>query len=791
MESESEDTGLSHTGPLSQGAFTYRKSIGRCLTLRPQRVPASSIRDENNSGDEDGQADTATPSNSATIGTVSAILAAGRRLERNPSGEPPPSNSCPDKENMSGRGLVHPYDLLTPLPRRTGPTPATGSGRTPRQPLSRIDTPYKVAEPDTAPPPPAAGAVKRPFVFGEPSAEKRPPLQHASRSHSSLQSAASAARLTPGLSRGLSEGRLTDVGAVRRSMPVISERSADSTPPEQRVAPLNQSGSAPASGPTARVSPAPSAEPTGPLEPRRAAATPYRRAELGADRLAAPADTLCGVPQTGAGSAREYQSTAYRAGQTGVGAAPAPSVSHCGTADGPGARSHARLGYRQDPTAGLGQQHTPRPRVVGQLTTASAQRVPISSHLSSSSTFNRVSESRQTAYHASVSSAVQSRLGQSVTGSAVSAATTVVSASSVHVSSSVCGSSASVLSAAPRVPSGPVADGPGRPRTAPPPPSLVEHGTQTEESGSTSMPPPPTELFFGKRQLRTLTVNHRDYIVMKQIGRGGSSKVLQVFDSDMRSLAIKQVYLENTDDATANGYKNEIELLRSLRHSDRVVQLMDFEHRVTDQMLYIVMEKGDTDLTKLLQSYTRLNEVDANMCKFFWGEMLRCVDVIHKENIIHSDLKPSNFLMVAGRLKLIDFGIASQIQSDCTSIIKDSQVGTFNYMSPEAIEAQQVTRNGASQTAIKISRRSDVWSLGCILYNFVYGITPFGHIKQPMGKLVAIVNREHPIEFPPVADCHLLAVLKGCLRRDPYQRPSIEQLLSDPYLTGCRCQCQK
>jgi serine/threonine-protein kinase TTK/MPS1 len=56
-----------------------------------------------------------------------------------------------------------------------------------------------------------------------------------------------------------------------------------------------------------------------------------------------------------------------------------------------------------------------------------------------------------------------------------------------------------------------------------------------------------------------------------------------------------------------------------------------------------------------------------------------------QNEIIHSDLKPANFLLVAGRLKLIDFGIASSVQSDMTSVMKDTQMGTFNFMSPEAI----------------------------------------------------------------------------------------------------------
>ena len=54
--------------------------------------------------------------------------------------------------------------------------------------------------------------------------------------------------------------------------------------------------------------------------------------------------------------------------------------------------------------------------------------------------------------------------------------------------------------------------------------------------------------------------------------------------------------------------------------------------------------------------------------------------------IIHSDLKPANFLLVGGKLKLIDFGIAKALQQDKTGVILETQIGTLNYMSPEAIK---------------------------------------------------------------------------------------------------------
>jgi serine/threonine protein kinase len=65
--------------------------------------------------------------------------------------------------------------------------------------------------------------------------------------------------------------------------------------------------------------------------------------------------------------------------------------------------------------------------------------------------------------------------------------------------------------------------------------------------------------------------------------------------------------------------------------------------------------------------------------------MLEAVQVIHDENVVHTDLKPANFVLVKGRLKLIDFGISKAIANDTTNIGRDQQIGTANYMPPEAL----------------------------------------------------------------------------------------------------------
>ncbi|ORY81859.1 kinase-like domain-containing protein, partial [Protomyces lactucae-debilis] len=187
---------------------------------------------------------------------------------------------------------------------------------------------------------------------------------------------------------------------------------------------------------------------------------------------------------------------------------------------------------------------------------------------------------------------------------------------------------------------------------------------------------------------------------------------------------------------------------------------------------------------------------DFNFIRLYWRHMLEAVQAVHDQHIVHSDLKPANFLLVEGALKLIDFGIAKTIGNDTTNIHRDQQIGTVNYMSPEALS--DTGGNGAR--LMKLGRASDVWSLGCILYQMVYGRTPFAHLTM-IQKIQAIPNAAHRIDFPTRAyppamassdakdesfartvDGDLLRVMRGCLERDAKQRLTITELLKDSFL---------
>jgi serine/threonine-protein kinase TTK/MPS1 len=85
----------------------------------------------------------------------------------------------------------------------------------------------------------------------------------------------------------------------------------------------------------------------------------------------------------------------------------------------------------------------------------------------------------------------------------------------------------------------------------------------------------------------------------------------------------------------------------------------------------------------------------------------------------------------------------------------------------------------------QISYKSDIWSLGCILYNLLYGKTPFQHIVQPWAKVAAITNPSLIVTYPKMrSDCPpvLLKAVQLCLTYEPKKRPTAVELLELPYV---------
>jgi serine/threonine protein kinase len=289
-----------------------------------------------------------------------------------------------------------------------------------------------------------------------------------------------------------------------------------------------------------------------------------------------------------------------------------------------------------------------------------------------------------------------------------------------------------------------------------------------------------------------VSVANRKYVRLEQIGRGGSSKVYKVLGPDFKVYALKRVRPLHMNKKTLAIFQNEINLMKRLRGRPNIIELVDSEINVENKCIYMVMEMGDIDLSHLLkkrlEKKTPSPAANDNFLRMTWQQMLEAVHTIHQERIVHSDLKPANFLCVKGILKLIDFGIAKKISDDTVNIHRESQVGTLNYMSPESIMDTEshsgATPFGKKSQHMKLGRSSDIWSLGCILYQMVYGKTPFAHLGM-VQKLQAIINPNVKIHYPEYHNQAVIDTIKSCLQYDAKLRPTItgpNGLLSNEFL---------
>jgi serine/threonine-protein kinase TTK/MPS1 len=280
---------------------------------------------------------------------------------------------------------------------------------------------------------------------------------------------------------------------------------------------------------------------------------------------------------------------------------------------------------------------------------------------------------------------------------------------------------------------------------------------------------------------RVFMVNGTPYLTLQKIGKGGSSKVYKVLAPDTSVYALKRVDISNHQPHAIECFGNEIKLLRMFRGSERIIGFIDSEVDEESRTISIVLELGDIDLRSLIEKNRSENEdVDPHFLRLMWQQMLEATQIAHNAKVIHGDLKPANFLFVRGTLKLIDFGIAKSIRNDTTNIERTNQVGTLNYMSPEALKMNE------ERQRFKVGRAADVWSLGCILYQLVYNRPPFPQTDW-LHKIQAIVDDRYEIDFPAIPGRpdldDLVDVVRRCLRRDPKQRPRIGELLQHRYLT--------
>ena len=221
-------------------------------------------------------------------------------------------------------------------------------------------------------------------------------------------------------------------------------------------------------------------------------------------------------------------------------------------------------------------------------------------------------------------------------------------------------------------------------------------GRRQEVAGATDQPsapapPPPPPQRRPREDDASILVRGTRYAKLECVGRGGSSKVYKVMAPSRKIYALKRIRLTGRDAEAAQGFVDEIGLLTALKGRPGIVELIDAEVVPSEKLILVVLEYGDIDLARLLAKQQAGAAAaarraggaaaaappppDGVFIRLYWRQMLDAVATIHAARIVHSDLKPANFLVVQGCLKLIDFGIAKAIGADTTSIARESQVG--------------------------------------------------------------------------------------------------------------------
>jgi serine/threonine-protein kinase len=256
------------------------------------------------------------------------------------------------------------------------------------------------------------------------------------------------------------------------------------------------------------------------------------------------------------------------------------------------------------------------------------------------------------------------------------------------------------------------------------------------------------------------------YQVLEIIGTGAHSKVARGFDPLIgRSVAIKLLPTELSRGAARERFLKEARVVGQLSHQN-IITLHDMGIDEASQTPYLVMEYLEGHpLDKILSKGT-LPYPQA--CAWI-ADIATALTVAHRKGMIHGDVKPANILStVEGRVKLTDFGIARLARRDT---IDSPLVGTPAYWCPEQII-------GKPQ-----DERSDLFSLGVVLYEMVTGRRPFEAATLPaICERVLSTTPLPPSQANPSLPASFDELMARCLAKDPGHRiASADELANHLY----------
>lgn len=260
----------------------------------------------------------------------------------------------------------------------------------------------------------------------------------------------------------------------------------------------------------------------------------------------------------------------------------------------------------------------------------------------------------------------------------------------------------------------------------------------------------------------------KEYAKGRFLGKGGFAKCYEFKSLEKNQILAAKIIAKSSLRKQRHRQKllSEIKIHRSLNHKN----IVKFNHVFEDgKNVYILLELcTNQTLKELCKRRKRLTEFEA---RYYIHQLVLGLRHLHKNLIIHRDLKLGNlFLSEKLEIKLGDFGLAAKLEMDSQK--RHTVCGTPNYIAPEILN----NRKGHSFEV-------DIWSLGVILFTLLSGKPPFetSQVKETYQKI-----RKCSYKFPDNVNMSskVKSLIKKIFQIDPSKRPTLEQIIEDPFLNG-------